>query len=59
MADFDPNVLGAYEIGVLVSVLLHGTFSLQIYHYFANFPNDPQGLKLTVSSLSKEFGDLI
>jgi hypothetical protein len=59
MPSFNPNVIGAVEIGVLVSVLFHGIFSIQAYHYFSNFPNDAWGLKLTVSWLPRNFRDLV
>ncbi|KAF9456210.1 hypothetical protein BDZ94DRAFT_421802 [Collybia nuda] len=48
MLVFDPNVIGGILIGSLVPVLCHGILIMQACHYFSNFPNDPQGLKLIV-----------
>lgn len=52
MSGFDPNILGALEVGSLASTLCHGALTVQTYHYFSNFPNDNRGLKWAVSFFS-------
>ena len=42
------NTLGAIEIGVIISVVLFGVFSVQAFHYFDEFENDPRFVKFMV-----------
>ncbi|KAJ7259158.1 hypothetical protein B0H12DRAFT_428513 [Mycena haematopus] len=45
-APFNPNpTLGAVQIGVLISYVLFGVASTQLYIYFSRFPEDPRGVK--------------
>ncbi|KAF9456209.1 hypothetical protein BDZ94DRAFT_1276238 [Collybia nuda] len=51
MPNFDPNILGAIEVGSMASVLCHGILTMQTYHYFSSFPSDARGLKLMVVAI--------
>ncbi|KAF7330078.1 hypothetical protein MKEN_00272100 [Mycena kentingensis (nom. inval.)] len=42
------ETIGAFEIGVLVSLGLLGTVMSQVYHYFGYFVEDPLPLKIAV-----------
>ncbi|KAJ7259157.1 hypothetical protein B0H12DRAFT_1109107 [Mycena haematopus] len=45
-ASFDANpTLGAVQIGVLISYVLFGVATMQMYIYFGRFPDDPRGVK--------------
>ncbi|KAJ7027473.1 hypothetical protein C8F04DRAFT_89231 [Mycena alexandri] len=47
---FNPdNTLGAYQIGVLVSLVLFGVMSTQTYIYYGRFPNDTRNMKIMVA----------
>jgi len=47
---FNPdNTLGAYQIGVLVSLVLFGVMSTQTYIYYGRFPTDTRNMKLMVA----------
>lgn len=57
---FDANsTLGALEIGVLIATCLFGALTVQVYIYYARFPQDPWGIKAMVRtgriSLAKTF----
>ncbi|KAL0566661.1 hypothetical protein V5O48_015346 [Marasmius crinis-equi] len=43
------NTIGALEAGGMISCLLMGIVSLQVYHYYSTFPNDSVGLKILVA----------
>jgi len=45
------NTLGAFLIGVAVSVTLFGFISLQVYNYYSHYLNDPVFLKSMVGSI--------
>jgi hypothetical protein len=47
MAAID-STLGALEIGVAISYFLFGIFTLQVFIYFKNHPDDPPVLKVLV-----------
>ncbi|KAJ7729371.1 hypothetical protein B0H14DRAFT_3518321 [Mycena olivaceomarginata] len=47
---FDTNAtIGAYQIGVLVSYVLFGVMTAQMYIYYSRFPNDDLRLKALVA----------
>ncbi|KAJ7906905.1 hypothetical protein B0H13DRAFT_2332947 [Mycena leptocephala] len=47
---FNLNVtLGAYQIGILLSYVLFGVTTTQMYIYYTRFPNDPLKLKSLVA----------
>ncbi|KAG6848259.1 hypothetical protein H0H93_001811, partial [Arthromyces matolae] len=48
--DLTPT-LGAYEIGVLISMFLFGLVTVQTFTYYRKFPKDPWYLKLYVLAL--------
>jgi hypothetical protein len=43
------SVLGAFEIGVDVSLVLLGVLLIQIYYYFEHFSHDRRRVKTLVS----------
>jgi hypothetical protein len=43
------NTLGAFEIGVAVSLFLFGIVSLQVYYYNEHYENDRLEIKASVS----------
>lgn len=45
------NTLGAFLVGVAVSVTLFGFISLQVYNYYSHYLNDPVFLKSMVGSI--------
>ncbi|KAJ7186957.1 hypothetical protein C8R46DRAFT_1058435 [Mycena filopes] len=45
------NTLGAYQIGVLVSLVLFGVMSTQTYIYYSRFPKDTRGMKVMVAGV--------
>jgi len=45
------NTLGAFLVGVAVSVALFGFISLQVYNYYSHYSNDPVFLKSMVGSI--------
>lgn len=47
MGVVDLNI-GALEVGVLISLFLFGGFSMQVYKYYVQFPEDRRVLKLMV-----------
>ncbi|KAF7360285.1 hypothetical protein MVEN_00757900 [Mycena venus] len=50
MASFDlDGTIGAYELGTLVSYILFGVTTTQVYIYYSRFPNDPRGLRYMVA----------
>jgi len=48
MPEFNPNVIGGLEIGVLLATLLYGMGTVQTYLYYRNFPKDSRRMKTTV-----------
>lgn len=42
------GTLGALEIGVLIATCLFGALTVQVYIYYARFPQDPRGIKAIV-----------
>jgi len=47
---FNPNnTLGALEIGTLISSVLFGVLTMQVYVYYKNFPEDKPSLKFLVA----------
>ena len=47
--DFDPNTtIGALEGGAVVSNLLFGFVTMQVYFYYQKYPRDPWPLKTLV-----------
>ncbi|KAJ6484006.1 hypothetical protein C8R45DRAFT_1214890 [Mycena sanguinolenta] len=48
LVDVSPT-LGALELGVLLSYLLFGVTTTQLYVYYTRFPDDPWKLKLLVA----------
>ncbi|KAF7351255.1 hypothetical protein MSAN_01557000 [Mycena sanguinolenta] len=52
VASFNPHTtIGAYELGVLVSYILLGVTTTQVYMYWSRFPNDPPRLRYLVALL--------
>jgi len=50
MEPFNPDTtIGAYQIGVLVSYLLFGVTTAQVYIYYSRFPDDTRKLKALVA----------
>lgn len=43
------NTLGAFQIGVALSLVLFGIISLQVYYYFEHYENDVIHIKAMVS----------
>jgi hypothetical protein len=49
---FDPNItVGALEGGILVSNLLFGIVTMQVYLYYQKYPRDHRSLKALVRPL--------
>ncbi|KAG5726752.1 hypothetical protein E4T56_gene15195 [Termitomyces sp. T112] len=48
--DFNPTI-GAFEIGVMVSMFLFGLVTSQVFSYFKKFPNDPYLMKAFVGAV--------
>ena len=48
MQSFNPNIIGGIEIGILLSVFLHGIATVQTYIYFRNFRQDSKVLRSVV-----------
>jgi len=51
MPSFNPNIIGGVEIGIILSIFLHGMVTVQAYIYFRNFPRDSKSLKSVVAVL--------
>ncbi|KAJ6487947.1 hypothetical protein C8R45DRAFT_262017 [Mycena sanguinolenta] len=52
MASFNPQTtIGAFELGVLVSYILLGVTTAQVYIYYSRFPNDTSRLRYLVALL--------
>jgi len=49
MPEFNPNVIGGLEIGVLLATLLYGMGTVQTYLYYRNFPKDSRRMKTTIA----------
>ncbi|KAJ7214526.1 hypothetical protein GGX14DRAFT_444125 [Mycena pura] len=54
LVDVSPT-LGALELGVLLSYVLFGVTTTQLYVYYTRFPNDNWKIKLLVQSISMVF----
>ncbi|KAF7351214.1 hypothetical protein MSAN_01552500 [Mycena sanguinolenta] len=50
MASFNPQTtIGAFELGVLLSYILLGVTTTQVYIYYSRFPSDPSSLRYLVA----------
>ncbi|KAF7348633.1 hypothetical protein MVEN_01381300 [Mycena venus] len=59
VASFNPDVtIGAFQIGVLVSYVLFGVMTTQMYIYYTRFPDDSLKLKVLVAFVWQEISDL-
>jgi hypothetical protein len=57
--DFD-GTLGAYEVGVLISMLMLGIATAQTYQYYTRFPKDKLSLKIFVACvMALEYGHTV
>lgn len=54
--NLDPDV-GYPEIGALLSGVLFGIFTMQVYIYHKNFPNDPGWIKFGLVIMFSNLND--